>query len=242
MRCQRDSAIFTLTCSAIMQNNLHPPTLARQLFANMQLLVLFALAGLLNGCATTLSSQVSIVHAWPEGLQEKSYRFETSARSENDVQYARYQAMLGTELQSLGFIESSAADTEHAARLSVAMEYASTASEMPDGMSSPTMMMMMSPLHFPPSPHHSSFSGQTHSLWMLSNLSAPKYYLHQLKILIRDRKSAAQLADIRASTEQPNPDIAAIMPYLMISALKQFPGQSGSTTMVTLPRSLPAKK
>jgi len=60
-------------------------------------------------------------------------------------------------------------------------------------------------------------------------------YLHQLEITMNAAETGKKLVTLRASTEQTNPEISLQMPFLIRSALKDFPGVNGSTSTVVLP-------
>ena len=197
---------------------------------------------LLSGCATTFSSQVSTFHEWPATTQDKSYIFERAPGQENNPEHKLYEVILRNRLQSLGFREVSAGATP---TFKVELQYASTLREI---QYSPLWHpMIYDPywnLHFSRGiyrrhliaspyayPYYWGWPGYPRG-WM--DVSLRSTYLHQLEIRITEMASAKKLADIKVSTEQLNPEIAPYIPYMIESALKDFPGKNGSTVKVEM--------
>src|SRR5215210_1386509 len=61
-----------------------------------------ALCMLMAGCATTIQSEVTAFHEWPDQLPDKSFVFERSAAQENNLEYRSYENLVRAELIRLG--------------------------------------------------------------------------------------------------------------------------------------------
>lgn len=203
------------------------------------IILVTAVLALLTGCATTVSSQVSIFHEWPSTMPDKTYIFERAPSQENSPEYKTYEDMLRVRLLSSGFQEVAAGATPF---LKVSMQYATSLSEVqysypwPPRMYDPFWTVHFRHSHFLyrgfyPYPYYPEgpFIGR------VPDINVYAYYLHQLQISIAELKSNKKLADIKISTEQLNSNIAAYMPYMIDSALQNFPGKNGSTTTVDIP-------
>lgn len=207
---------------------------------NFLSICMLSVAVLTSGCATTISSQVTRFHEWPADLkqQAQSYTLDKTIEQDADPEYQQYAAMLNHKLQSLGFIQASENQTS---ALKVSMAYGTMVSDLQ--LSTPFSPMIYDPfwrMHYARGYPRSAFfypyyfRRNSDFLW-LSDVSARRYFLQQLEIKMIERSSGKKLFDVRASTEQLNPEIALHMPYLIDSAFAEFPGQNGKTVNVDLP-------
>ena len=195
-----------------------------------------AMALVLSGCASTYTSQVTTFHEWTPELKEKSYVIETLAGQENNPEYNHYAALLHEKLKAAGFIGSA----DNAAALVVTMEYGTLLTNMQ--FSTPPFGLTYDPfwrMHYSRIYRTSSlfypYSLSRSAPFMASDLNATRYFLHQLALTITDKKSGKKLASMKVSSEQISPEMLAQMPYLIESALKNFPGKNAQTTTVELP-------
>lgn len=191
---------------------------------------------LASGCATSISSQVTRFHEWPADLKQQSYMLEKTGEQDADPEYQQYATMLNHKLQSLGFVEVKASQT---AALKVSMTYSTMLSDLQLS-AHPMLYDPFWRMHYVRAYPRSAFfypyyfRRNSDFLW-LSDVSARRYFLQQLEVKIVGRSSGKKLFDVRASTEQLNPEIAVHMPYLIDSAFFEFPGQNGKTVNVELP-------
>lgn len=197
-----------------------------------------ASALLLCGCASTITSQVTTFHEWPNDSKNKSFAIETMAGQENDPEYKVYAAMLREKLQGLGFNNSKDLNS---AELKVVMEYGTLVSEIQLPMTywgipyDPFWQIHFSRFHRRSAFYYPYYFGRSNSFYMMSDFTATRYFLHQLTISISERKSGKTLANIKVSTEQISPRISKQMPYLLDSAFMEFPGENGRTSEIKLP-------
>jgi hypothetical protein len=200
-------------------------------------LFVVACSVLLSGCATTFSSQVSVFHEWPGGNQDKSYIFERSPGQENNLEHKHYEELLRPRLLSLGFHEITAGATP---TLKIGMQYATTLREIRySPLWQPAIYDPFWSLHFSRGVYRSRVFYPYYPGWGnyprgMLDVSVRSNYLHQLSINISEISSGKKLADIKVSSDQAEPELIDYMPYLMDSALKEFPGKNGTTTKVEL--------
>jgi hypothetical protein len=193
---------------------------------------------LISGCATTISSQVTTFHEWPNDLKEKSFVVEAMPGQENDPEYKAYAGMLRERLLGMGFTTG---QDFNSSELKVVMEYDTMVSELQLPMAfwgtryDPFWQIHFSRFHRRSAYFHPYFFARSNSIYMLPDFTATRYFLHQLAVSISDRKSGKTLANIKVSTENISPRISQRMPYLLESAFKDFPGENGKTTEVKLP-------
>ncbi|MBI1771182.1 MAG: DUF4136 domain-containing protein [Burkholderiales bacterium] len=200
------------------------------------LLFTLACSLLLGGCATTFTSQVSVFHEWPGATQDKSYIFERAPGQENNPEHKLYEDLLRTRLQTLGFKEIGAGATP---ALKVELRYATTIREVkPSLFWQPGIYDPYWGLHFSRGIYRRNYLYYpTFSTWPYYprgalDMYVRSTYLHQVQIRISEMGKNKVLADIKTSSEQDNEEISLYMPYLMDSALKDFPGKNGSTSKV----------
>ncbi|WP_423707968.1 DUF4136 domain-containing protein [Undibacterium sp. WLX3042] len=192
---------------------------------------------LLTGCASTFTSQVSVFHEWPGNQQARSYIVERSPSQENNPEYKLYEEELRKQLGLHGFQEVRVDATP---ALKIGMQYGTALSEIQ--VSTPWAPAMYDPFwqtHFSRGyrfwPYSPYYFGGPYYMGRNLDFSVRRYYLHQLEINISDFQNGKKLADIKVSSEQLGQQISEHMPYLIESALKDFPGTNGTTRTVELP-------
>lgn len=201
-------------------------------------LALLALSILLSACASTIRSDVTVFHAWPADLSNKSYAFEYENSLEGDLEYQSYQRRLHAELQRLGFTET--ADAK-AAALRVAFEYDV---KMRD-------VRVIQPVWVDPYGYGGGFYGpRFHRFGGFYDpfydpfwygppvLTYQQYdyqlYSRQLHIIIKQARDGKKLYDVTVNSEGRNGGLASVMPYMIRSAFVDFPGKSGVSRQIEL--------
>src|SRR5437899_7990160 len=82
----------------------------------------------LSGCATGIvKSKVTVFHAWPMDLADKSFVVERSQEQQNNLEHGSYENLVRNELQRLGFRDATPAP---AAKLTVAIDYSKSARDV----------------------------------------------------------------------------------------------------------------
>lgn len=204
------------------------------------------IVAVLSGCATTFSSQVTTFQEWPNTAPTKTYVLDRTTEQENDLEYKQYADQLREKLSQLGLTEAAATETP---ALSVKMAYATAVTAVkftgayygarsyfyydPIWRLHYSRFYSRSPFYYPYG--YSRFGGPFGGPYFGSDLDGRRYYLHQLAVTISEKSSGKKLFDVRASTEQSDPEIVEQIPFLLSSAFQNFPGENGKTVTVDIP-------
>ena len=208
---------------------------------------LLVMVALLAGCASTFRSDVTVFHAWPAELPDKSFAFELEKSPEGTLEYQFYQQLVSAELHRLGF---TAALSAPAAALRVALDYDIQGRDV-----RVVQPVLVDPYWyggaFYASPYHrhggwhSGFYGSFYGpfydpFWyeppiVAYQQSDYRVYHRQLHIVITRSGDGKKLYDVTVTSEGRNGSLAAAMPYMVRSAFADFPGKSGVARQVELP-------
>ncbi|MFC5475922.1 DUF4136 domain-containing protein [Paraherbaspirillum soli] len=200
-------------------------------------LCLAALSLLLGGCATVIRSDVTAFNEWPADLPEKSFVFTHTTAQDNDLEYRNYENLVWAELQRLGFVQPANAA---AAQLKVALDYGITEREV----------RVVEPVVADPYWYGSPFYGPG---WRRPGFYSPFYdpfwyapqvvgqrestyqlFERRLNVSIARAGNAQKLYEVAVTSEGKMNSLPAVMPYMVRSAFKDFPGKSGVPHRVEL--------
>jgi hypothetical protein len=199
---------------------------------------------LLTGCATTIQSEVTAFHEWPDELRNKSFVFERTSEQQNNLEHRAYENLVRAELLRLGLVESA---NPQAAGLKVALNYNIDVRDV-----RVVEPVLLSPWYGSPfygygygprwhgHGYYSPFYGPYHSpFWYAPPIvqqRETRYQLanRQLKIVISRAEDSRKLYDVTVSSEGTNTSLAAVMPYMVRSAFADFPGKSGVPRRIEL--------
>lgn len=202
---------------------------------------------LLSGCATTITSQVTTFQDWSSlsvaQSQNKSYRLELSDAQKDDLEFKQYSDVLQQHMSELGIKEVTDPSTN--VDLIVKLGYGTALSGIQFSYPYPYGPYFYDPiwrLHYSRFYYRSPFFypygygfGRFGDPYFADGFQGRRYYLHQLAVTMIDQKTGKKVFDVRASTEQLDPEILNHIPYLMASAFQNFPGENGKTIKVELP-------
>lgn len=185
---------------------------------------------LLTGCASTINSEVTAFHAWPDNLKDKSYVFTPQKEQEDRLDYRNYEQLIRAQLQRLGFTPAANAG---AARLKVAFSYGSQTGAV----------VVPQPVYDPfwygpgwhrawgpwgPGPFYDPFWSPP-----VQNLVFPTTQ-SRLFLSISRADNDQKLYEVTVDSDNPDITLPTAMPYLVRSAFSEFPGPSGVSRHVTL--------
>lgn len=192
---------------------------------------------LLAGC-NTVTSQVTVFHAWPSDIKEKTYVFAKHPRQENNLEYNSYANLVRNKLTQYGFVETSNGDPGFKVALRYHTEPSDVDVSVPAyyGWNDPFWRFRYArgPYFDPYYPYFYGYYGPF-GPGLPVDVQVRRWYKHELDILISEARSGKQLLDIRSSTESFNQTLNTQMPNLVESAFKEFPGNSGMTKDVETP-------
>lgn len=197
----------------------------------------------LGGCASTIRSNVTTFHQWPDQLPDKTYVFEAPPAVDDTLEWRSYQNLVRGELARLGFQDAGASGTP---TLAVSMRFMTV--DVPVRVIQPVYS------HFD---HYwmarSSFMrpyqrGYWRSPWRGAFYDpfwydTPAYqetivhhYRRELQVGIKSVKDGKRLFDVTVQNLSRNMSTPQIMPALVHSAFAGFPGVSGVARTVELTR------
>ncbi|KRB93827.1 DUF4136 domain-containing protein [Noviherbaspirillum sp. Root189] len=190
---------------------------------------------LLGGCATsTIRSDVTAFHEWPDTLPDKSYVFERTKDQNDSLEYRSYEDLVRAELNRLGFTEAPASTTP---ALKAALSYSITGRDVRE-----VYPVVVNPYWYGPAwrgyygPFYDPFYDP---FWygppvVEQRVSQYQLFTRQLKIILARMADGKKLYETTVVSEGTNRSLAAIMPYMVRSAFVDFPGKSGVPRRIEL--------
>ena len=202
---------------------------------------ILVLSTLLAGCASTITSEVTAFHEW-SGSAQQSYRFEAMPSQANDLEYRSYENLLKTALLRVGLQEA----TENNADLNIKFSAKITPRDVRVIETVLVDSWYGTPWYGPSYayPYWSGWSGYGHPLYGRNwpSMQVPRdmerrytVFQRELKISMVNIKSGLAVYEVTVRSEGAESNLAKLMPYLIESALQDFPGKSGTPRVVTLP-------
>ncbi|MFC0132810.1 hypothetical protein CR105_13335 [Massilia eurypsychrophila] len=198
--------------------------------------VLAALTLLLGGCATSIRSDVTTFHEWPQQLPDKSYAFEAPAPQDDTLELRSYQNLVRAQLGRLGFREASGAPA-----LKVSMRFMTT--------DVPVRVVQAVDPFFYPGPRFGLASRFYRRGWG-SSFHHPFYdpfgsfhqyevverhvYQREVQVAIKSANDGRRLFDVTVRNQSSEASTPALMPALVQSAFEGFPGPNGGARRIEL--------
>lgn len=194
------------------------------------LLGMVALAALLSGCTSYVTSQVTAFSDWHGGTDAtRTYAFTHSPQQQNNLEQATYERAVGNELASQAFRQVSASDAHYY----VALWYGTHSQNVT--VAQPAFM----------GPWPGPYWGRPldpWGPWGPWGAYPPAYvsetypvFTHALNVRITERATGKEVYNVTARTTTDDGSLVDVMPFLARSALAQFPLGNGVVTTVKLP-------
>lgn len=211
----------------------------------LRCIALAALCLTAAACTTsTIRSEVTAFHKWPENFPDKTFLFERSREQENNLEHAYFENLVRAELLRLGFADAANASS---ARLKVAVQTAISVRDVRI-----VEPVIVDPWYGPP--YYSAYYGSHYwPRWGPYGYYSPFYdpfwygpaavvqqerqfqlFTRQLKIIMTQAADDKRLYEVTVVSEGSNGALAAVMPYLVKSAFADFPGASGVPRQIDL--------
>ena len=194
------------------------------------------LALLLTGCTSYVTTNVTAFQNWSGSDTDRSYTFLRTAQH-SDLEESSYEYMVDNALSAYGFQLVEAGRAHYG----VALAY---------GVRNDTVVVPQ-PVFYDPWPGpvwyggYGGFRGYGYGGFGPPpfGVMGPAAYVNQaypsfvkgLSIQIVDQKTHAEVYKVNASTTGPDPELLLAMPYLVRSALSNFPMANGTVIHVSLP-------
>ena len=203
--------------------------------------ILILLSSLLTGCASTITSEVTAFHEWT-GSAQQTYRFDATALQTNDLEYRSYEHLLKTALVRVGLQEATTNDAD----LSVKFSAKITPRDVRVIETVLVDSWYGTPWYGPgyAYPYWSGWSGYGHPLYapQVPSMPVPRdverrytVFQRELKISMVNTKTGLAVYEVTVRSDGAESNLAKLMPYLIESAIQDFPGKSGTPRVVTLP-------
>ncbi|MGN6389487.1 MAG: DUF4136 domain-containing protein [Burkholderiaceae bacterium] len=192
---------------------------------------------LLGGCATTVRSDVTVFHDWAAAPQEKTFAFDPASAHPDDPTYGAIEDMVRIALGQLGFDGAKPAT----AAMRVKLQYGMTARDMTVVESAPDPALYGSPWYGPPFGLYGRYGyyGFASPFWMDQWSYAPRterYTLYQrrLEVTILRAADGKKLWNGIVVSEGRNGDLLKVMPYMVRSLFRDFPGPNGASRRIDM--------
>lgn len=191
-------------------------------------LLLFAL--MLSGCATTIKSEVTTFHEWPNYVQDKTYVFERTKEQENDLEYRNYENLVRAELKRLGFTEQT---DMRSARLKASFSYSNTARDV-----RVVYPVVVDPYWYGP-PWRGFYSPFYDPFWygpprVERREENYQVFTRQFRFILAQTADGKKVYDVTVVNEGTRGSLARVMPFMVRAAFADFPGKSGVPHVVEL--------
>lgn len=188
-----------------------------------------AAAALLAGCATPVTSDLTVFHEWPEQAP-RTYRLVTNEAQLDSLEHANYRQVMRNELARIGFSEAGQAarfelrfDTAIEARRDRRVEY--------------TQPYIHPWFWWGSWGRHGGVSiGMPFPMAGHPVEREIAWYEYQLTVSFRDLSDGRKVYEATAVATGGAASIAGAMPYLARAVFADFPGLSGVTRRVEVPR------
>lgn len=201
----------------------------RLLMLPIMLLVL-----LMTGCASTLRSEVTAYHEWPNDAAGKSFAFTHGDAEAQSLERQNVENLVRAQLLRVGLRDPAPGET---AQLAVRVDY------LNDGRDVRVVETVLvdpwygSPWYGPGfySPYW-GWSGYGHPFYAPMRPVMPvardierRYtvFRRELKVKITEAGNGRALHEVTVRSEGQEGNLAAVMPYLAEAAFRNFPGPSG---------------
>ena len=196
-------------------------------------LVLIASFALLSGCTAYVHTQVAAFSDWSGTDATRTYAFARSAEQQNSIEQNTYEALVGNELATHAFRQVPDADANYKVELSYSIRG--------------DMITVRQPVYYDPWPMYGGWYGRPYGwggygAWGGWDMGPAGYvdqsypvFVHALQIRMTDRASGREVYKVSASNSGGESSLLRAMPYLIRSALADFPLGNGTVRTVKIP-------
>lgn len=205
-------------------------------------LLIFA-GTLLAGCGSFIRSNVTVFHEWPAQLPQQTYVFERTQEQDASLEYRNYENLVRAELNRLGLME---AGPNMAPYMKVRFQTSISVRDVHE-----VYPVVVQPYYMSAwSVHNGYWPGYAPGFgpfydpfydpfWygppMVQQREANyEVFTRQLRLTIARFADDRRLYEATVVSEGKKGSLAAVMPYLVRSMFKDFPGQSGVTRQVEM--------
>lgn len=205
------------------------------------ILPLIATVLFLTGCATTLRSEVTAYHEWPNDAAGKTFAFQHHEGDTQSLERQNVENLVRAQLLRVGLRDPGPGE---AAQLSVRVEYANDGRDV-----RVVETVLVDPWYGSPwygpgfyNPYW-GWSGYGHPFYRPMWPSVPmardverRYtvFRRELKVKISEAGGGRPLHEVTVRSEGQEGNLAIVMPYLAEAAFRNFPGPSGVPQVIEM--------
>jgi hypothetical protein len=195
--------------------------------------VLVLTATWLAGCTSYVQTQVTAFSDWSGNDATRTYAFARKDEQRNSIEQTTYETLVANELSKYNFRQA----PDSSANYQVAIAYSVRGDTM----------TVRQPVYYDPwmvgGPWGGPFWGGPwggfgpYGPWGPTGYMDQSYpvYIHALQIRMTDRKTGREAYKVTAVNSTGDASLYQAMPYLVRSALADFPLGNGTVRTVTLP-------
>jgi hypothetical protein len=188
---------------------------------------------LLGGCTTYVQTQVAAFSDWSGSDATRTYAFARSAQQQNSIEQKTYEALAANELATHSFKQVPDASAHYRVELSYSIRG--------------DMVTVRQPVYYDPWPMYGGWYGRPYGWggygpWGGWDMGPAGYvdqsypiFVHSLQIRMTERDSGREVYKVTASNSGGEPSLVLAMPYLIRSALTDFPLGNGTVRTVKIP-------
>ncbi len=191
-------------------------------------MLLAAMAVTLSGCTSYVTTQVTAFSDWSGNDATRTYAFTRASDQQNNLELSTYEALVGNGLANLAFRRVNAQDAHYLVGLGYGIRS--------------DMVTVSQPVYYYnpwPGPY---YWGRPVDPWGPFGPFPAGYvdqsypiYTHLLSIRITDRASGKEVYNVTARNSGAESSLVRAMPYLVRSALADFPLGNGIVRTVRIP-------
>lgn len=205
------------------------------------ILPLIATVLFLTGCATTLRSEVTAYHEWPNDAAGKTFAFQHQEGDAQSLERQNVENLVRAQLLRVGLRDPGPGE---ASQLSVRVEYANDGRDV-----RVVETVLVDPWYGSPwygpgfyNPYW-GWSGYGHPFYRPMWPSVPmardverRYtvFRRELKVKISEAGGGRPLHEVTVRSEGQEGNLAIVMPYLAEAAFRNFPGPSGVPQVIEM--------
>ena len=180
---------------------------------------------LLSGCTTYVSTQVTAFSNWSGSDATRTYAFTRTAAQQNSIEQATYEQLVANELDAYAFRQVPTDSARYLVGLSYAIHGDTVTVTQPVFYGNPWAGPFWRPMSpwGPFGPFPPDYVTQSYPV-----------FTHTLDIRITERASGKEVYNVTAHNTDEESSLVRAMPYLVRSALADFPLGNGTVRTVRI--------
>ncbi len=180
---------------------------------------------LLSGCTTYVSTQVTAFSNWSGSDATRTYSFARTASQQNSIEQSTYEQLVANELDAYAFRRVPGADARYLVGLTYDTHGDTVTVTQPVFYGNPWPGPYWRPIGpwGPFGPFPPDYVTQSYPV-----------FTHTLGIRITERASGKEVYNVTARNTDEDPSLVHAMPYLVRSALADFPLANGVVRTVRI--------